>query len=287
MKLCIAVAAHCPPGVLRLTIGSFIRALKPGYELDIHVGLHSNYQDYCRDLSIFNDLSGIASVHLVDEIDWMGPDYNACIYRYSIMHAKNLINILKHIQHTDFDYLIILDHDLNFKNDVVSYSINKYPNAELIGTLFEDKITPWWTTTVLDNRQIIVMPKMSIWHLMISKQGFKRIVDNIDEIYPIEIFHPPTVAEHLRQYGQAPNSSIFFDTFARVYHRFLINNIQMGIIRSDEFMSMVEHFYKSSFNYGQKNMGAESYDIHIRNILEKSHAEFPKGLDEFRRKITT
>lgn len=286
MKLCVILTAHCPPAVVKLTIGSFIRTLGPGYELDIHVGLHSNYADYTTDLSIFEELKGIASIHLIDEIDWTSSEHNACIYRYSTMHAKNLLNIFNHVRYTNFDYVLILDQDLFFKKDIVTPSISQSPNSDLIGSLFEDRIVPWHSTTVLDNRTIHIMPKMSIWHLILSKQGFNSMMESPNDVYPIEIFHPPTVANFLKTYKIMPDTSIFFDTFARVYHNMLINK-DVRILKSNYFSDYVEHFYKSSFNYGQRNLGIDGYTEHTSRIKNIYNREFPNGLSEFRRSVIT
>jgi len=75
-KLAVFVAVHTYPEVAKLTIGSFLRAHQ-AYEIDLHLGCHSNYSDYCKDLGLFKDLRGLAQIHLVDEIDWLGA-YNAC-----------------------------------------------------------------------------------------------------------------------------------------------------------------------------------------------------------------
>jgi hypothetical protein len=287
MKLCVLITAHCPPAVIELTIGSFIRSLSPGYELDIHLGLHSNYSDYTKDLSIFDDMKGIASIHLVDEIDWMGPEYNACIYRYSTMHAKNLVNLVKHVKHTEFDYLVILDQDLFFRTDVISESIAKFPKAQLIGSLFEDKDRPWSSTTILDSRNILIMPKMSIWHLILSRDGFETMLPRLDEVSPIEVFHPPTVTDMLSPYGIIPNTSIFYDTFARIFHYMKFNDKEIGILKSDQFKNGVEHFYRSSFNYGQRNLGVDGYVEHIEKINTIYRSEFPRGLTDLKRLIQT
>ena len=98
MKICVVIAAHSPSVYTKLTIATLLRTVGKNHDLNIHVGVHSNLSDYTNDLSIFEELKGIAQIHLVDEIDWNLHNRNN--YRYSLMHAKNIENILKNIKTT-------------------------------------------------------------------------------------------------------------------------------------------------------------------------------------------
>jgi hypothetical protein len=173
-KLAVFIAVHTYPEVAKLTIGSFLRAHQE-YEIELHLGCHSNYSDYCKDLSLFR-LGKLAQIHLVDEIDWIGS-YNACWYRYSVMHAKNLENLFKQAKYSDFDQAVILDHDLLIKKDFITPLNERFPGADLIGCLFEDRATlkPYQTA---HSEDVHAAPKISVWHSLLSRRFYDEILKN-------------------------------------------------------------------------------------------------------------
>lgn len=276
-KLAVFVAVHTYPEVAKLTIGSFLRA-HPGYEIEVHVGCHSNYGHYCQDLSLFNDLRGLAQIHLVDEIDWLGA-YNACWYRYSVMHAKNLENLLKQAQYSSFDQAVILDHDLCIKENFVTAFNETFPDADLIGSMFEDRagLKPYDTA---HQEKVYSSPKISVWHTMVSRKLYEQILKNPGMIYPKIV--PKTDRKYLDVYKPDEDRPVFVDTFADVYHLVVHGKagFKAGIVGSTAFQEYVDHFYNSSFNYGYWTRG-QSYPNHVKDIVNRYHAEFPKGLSEF------
>lgn len=277
-RLAVFVAVHTYPEVAKLTIGSFLRAHRD-YEVDVHVGCHSNYADYCQDLSLFDDLRGIAQIHLVDEIDWLGA-YNACWYRYSVMHAKNLENLLKQARYSSFDQAVILDHDLCVKKDFVTPFNEQFPGADLIGSMFEDRagLKPYDTS---HQEKVYSSPKISIWHALVSRQLYEQILKNPGMIYPK--ITPVSDRKYLSIYKPAEDRPVFVDTFAEVYHLVTHGKAGLaGIVTSSAFQEFVDHFYNSSFNYGYWTRG-QSYPAHVKDIVNRYHAEFPKGLSEFRK----
>ena len=279
-KIAVIIPAHTHSSVVKLTIGSLLRTVGKNHDLNIHVGLHSNYSDYTKDLTIFDDLRGIAQIHLVDEIDWIGK-YNTCIFRYSIMHAKNLMNLMQHIKHYSFDYLLILDHDLMINSDFVSKHLNMFPDSDMIGSLFEDNDNLREVITVMDNERQLHIPKASVWHLLLSKHMFDTIMKMpSDLIYPKEA----RTDDDKRQYRAIYNIDhrpIYVDTFAdvlfRARYRWLF---PVSIVPTADID--IKHFYLTSFNYGERTT-PEKYKDNINNITAIYNSEFPNGLAEYRK----
>lgn len=274
-KLAVLCCAHTYPEVAELSIGSFLRE-HSNYEIDLHVGCHSNYADYCKDLRLFSDLKGIGSVHLVDEIDWLGV-YNACWYRYSVMHAKNLENLFRQVRYSDFDHLVLLDHDLFVKGDFVTPLLEAAPDGDLIGDLFEDEadLRPYETA---HDEKIYRAPKISVWHALLSRRLYEKILKNPSLIYP-KMITGDDLESWRKLYGQKEDRPIFADTFAQVYHAVVTGPEDMSVCvpGSDLFRDRVTHFYNSSFNYGYWTR-RESYPAHIQSIIDVWKKEFPDGL---------
>lgn len=274
-KLAALIPVHTYPKVAELTIGSFLRAHQD-YEIDIHVGCHSNYSDYCKDLSLFDDLRGLVQMHLVDEIDWLGA-YNACWYRYSVMHAKNLENLLRQARFAVFDQVVILDHDLFIKKDFITPLNEQCPDADLIGCLFEDRagLKPYDTE---HGEKVYSAPKVSVWHSILSRRLYEEILKDPGAIYP-KILYREARKSYLDAYRPPEDRPIFVDTFAEIYHRVAYGNAgwKAGIVETCEFQPKVDHFYNSSFNYGSRTRG-QDYSEHVKAITEIFRREFPEGI---------
>lgn len=282
MRVMAIIPVHAPPKVAELTIGTLLRN-KGNYELDIHVGVHSNYHHYSKDLSLFENLRGIAQIHAVDEIDWV--EYNACVYRYSVMHCRNLENLMKAVRHYAFDYLLILDQDLYIKADLVSKCLERHPDADMIGAVFDDVwgLRPFETER---GQKLLALPKVSVWHLLLSRSLFDRIIEMPSLIYPrIEDTHDRW--DYLTNYGVSEKQPIFVDTFADVLyyarHRW---NVRLGSISTEEFSSWVHHYFASSFNYGYRCL-KDAYGSRMTEIEETFEREFPEGLAPFRQQPLT
>lgn len=273
-KLAVLSCVHTYPEVAELSLGSFLRE-HAEYEVELHVGCHSNYSDYCGDLRLFKDLKGLASIHLVDEIDWLGA-YNACWYRYSVMHAKNLENLFKQIRYSDFDYVVTLDHDLFVKHDFVTPLLELFPKADLMGALFEDTkdLRPYETAHA---EKVYRAPKFSVWHGLISRRLYEKILNSAKIIYP-RLLSGKALEPYLEAYRPKEERPIFVDTFAEVYQEVVHgrDGFSAGLVATQWFQNDVQHFYNSSFNYGSWTRGA-SYPEHIRAITDIWKREFPDG----------
>lgn len=230
MKICVLICSHSDPIFTKLTIKSLRKACS--HELDIHIGIHSNYTDYTGDLSLIHEFKD-CHFHLVDEIDW--EFYNNDVYRYSRMHVKNLENLFKNVKFNDFDSLLILDNDLHITGDFIT---ELYNNEDILSCLFDDRSE---NISVIDekNKNIIFAPKLAIWHTLLSRKTYDKIMQNTSILYPL-----------LLKISETDN--FFFDTFSQVLTKTEEWDLNVKIIKTEDFSKYVLHFYGSSFNYGSK-----------------------------------
>lgn len=271
MKITVIIPIHCEPEVAKLTIASFLK-YHNGYDLDIHVGFHSNYHHYTGNTSLFNELKDIVSFHSVDEIDWLSDEYNSCWYRYSVMHCVNLHNLMKNIRYYDFDYLLILDHDLFFKDDFLTKFLDN--GYDLISSLFDDLKKPRSVKTIYDGELIWSFPKLSVWHTLISRRLFDILIDDVSLLFP-NVVRSQDRFEFLKYYD-LDDRPVFFDTLAMFWHYVKANNVPYKIDVKNEFDNYVDHFFCSSFNYGSRTNS--NYFEHIADIRKLYYKEFPNGI---------
>jgi len=284
MKICVVIPSHSPSVYTKLTIATLLRTVGRNHDLNIHIGVHSNYGDYTNDFSIFEELSGIAQIHCVDEIDWIANARNN--YRYSLMHCKNMENLLKNIRYYDFDYLAILDNDLYIKSDFISILTKNQINHDLIYSYFNKNISlvtnERCPITGDYNKTVQFMPRLSVWNVVISRKLYDKIMEDISVIYPERIEDTQRIL-YYKNYIPGINESypIMFDTFSKLTLN--ANTIWTDInkleIEDLDMKDLIRHFFGSSFNYGiqiSQNLKGEGIATEIYNT------EFPKGLKNFR-----
>ncbi len=174
MKICIIIPSHSPSVYTKLTIATLLRTVGKNHELNIHVGVHSNYEHYTTDLSLFEELKGIAQIHCVDEIDWYAHfDDN---YRYSKMHCKNMENLFKNIRYYDFDYVVVLDNDMFIKADFISQLTENTKDHDFIFDFYENvnQVRVINTERGPDgqyNQTTYFAPKIAGWNMIISRKN--------------------------------------------------------------------------------------------------------------------
>lgn len=294
MKLLVLIPTHCQPDILRLTLFSLVKHLSVAHDLNIHLGVHSNYRHYSSDFTLFNDpriRKLVSGIHLVDEIDWQAEGNN--IYRYSIMHARNIANLFLQTRYYDYDYVLLIDNDVFVKADFVTEAMKMASQAcfgterdskvDLIGTYFEDASTPRNFTNFRDGETILALPKVSVWHLLISRKLAEEIINRPDRIFPKEVRDPMEIgARFVEVYGEIPRDvPIFLDTFV---------NLVEDLKRSSKWKTMMvpcavfsgwaHHFFCSSFNYGEWALGAEK-QARVDEIVSIFQREFGDcGLDK-------
>jgi hypothetical protein len=279
MKIAVIIPTHCLPPVIKLTVGSLLKA-HPTHDLNIHLGVHTNYDHYSKDLSLFEDLRKVAHIHLVDEIDWVV--YNAIVYRYSQMHATNIHNLLKQIKHYEFDHVLLLDNDVHVKADFITELTTRFPKADLIGSFFDgrDEIIPFNLSGTGEKQYML--PKIAVWHVLFSRRLYDRIMENPSIIYPREMRDDVAGTgrnAYLNIHKATENLPLFVDTFADVLHhcRHVWKDMQVATVPYTEFDQWAHHFFTSSFNYGWWAI-KDKHGTHVSEIVEIYNREFPKGL---------
>lgn len=257
MKICAIICSHSDPVFTKLTISSLMKTVGQHHDLTVHVGIHSNYNDYTGDFSLLREFEKTCQFHMVDEIDWNSAD--ADILRYSKMHAKNMENLFRHVKFYEFDYLLVLDNDLHIKEDFVSKYIDG--GEDIVGCLFREDIP---TLTALEESapvefkaiwgdKFYFMPKISAWHVMISRKGYDVIMQNLDKTRP-EVCRP-------QDYGLDLDFPIIFDTFSKVKFFAKEWGLQLKLVPASEMEKSVKHFFGSSFNYGSRAYGPDQLAI--------------------------
>lgn len=279
MNICVIISSHSPSVYTKLTIATLLRVVQNNHDLNIHIGVHSNYADYTSDLSLFKDLKGIAQIHCVDEIDWMANARNN--YRYSLMHSKNMENLLKNIRYYDFDYVVILDNDLYIKSDFISLLTNNEIEHDLIYNYFvkdvntinnERRPTGEYTATVQ------FAPKIACWNLMISRKLYDRIMEDTTIIYPDRVTDQSQIDFYKSYIPQFDGTyPIVFDTLSKVlfYSQYIWKDIKTLEVGINEMSEMIKHFFCSSFNYGIGIVNNTEGEGNVTNIY---NSEFPNGL---------
>lgn len=256
MRLAVVVPAHCHPDIVRLTLGS-LSATHANHELLLHVGVHSNWRDYCDDTSLFEDLAGIAQVHFVDELNWLG-EWNDRWWRYSAMHAKNLLNLLRHAATQSWDYLLVADQDLLFKGDLAGFLASQIDDAAFVCSFLDDVKEPRFFR-VESGEETLLLPKPSAWHLLATRKFVDAVVARPELI-------EPRLTRSMD--GKAP---VFADTFA-------VAARELGCrkLLAAELAPYVQHFWGTSFNYGQRMRGGGHVE-HVERLRALYREHFPDG----------
>ena len=87
MNICVIISSHSPSIYTKLTISTLLRAVQNNHNLNIHIGVHSNYSDYTSDLSLFKDLKGIDFNTLVWKTN-SGIDYWVRTYDVYLCNSR-------------------------------------------------------------------------------------------------------------------------------------------------------------------------------------------------------
>jgi hypothetical protein len=244
--------------------------------------VHSNWRDYTQDTSLFDDLRGVAQIHLVDEIDWLSPRWNSCWWRYSAMHARNILNVLRHARHEAFDRLLLIDHDVLFRGDLASAFMALGSDADLVVPRFDDRAVPKFIVT---GHGIggTWLPKAAVHHMLLSPRLVAAAAADESMVDPAWV-EGDAASALLAPYGGGAGP-VFADTFALMLHRCLHADLGAArIVRSSEAAPLAEHFFASSFNYGMLTRGP-GYAEHIERIRGAAARALPGGWDAVRARM--
>lgn len=276
MRLLVIIPSHSTPVYTKLTVASLLRHMGH-HDLNIHVGVHCNYSDYTSDLSLFEELRGVVQIHCVDEIDWAA--HNDDNYRYSKMHCRNVLNLLRNCRYYDFDYAVHLDNDLHITGDFMS----QVPpgGADLVYEYFEGSdqvrlVTTERTATGYNGR-VQFAPKPTAWHLAFSRKVFDRMVADPACFMPCLVSDPEAVAGLSTQYAlHDAQTPVMFDNFAMLLHMCTrVWGDTKAVDLAGALRSNIRHFFLSSFNYGQQINHNSGGHIEVERIYRE---EYPAGL---------
>lgn len=275
MRLLVIIPSHSLPVYTKLTVASLVKHMGH-HDLNIHVGVHSNYSDYTQDLSLFEELWGVAQIHCVDEIDWAA--HNDDNYRYSKMHCKNVLNLLRNCRYYDFDYAVHLDNDLHITGDFMSGLEDSGTDLayEFFGEDSVRLVTNERTTTGYNGR-VQFAPKPTAWHIAFSRKVFDRMLGDPSCFHPNLVTDPVSIRDLSRTYRLDDSGTpVMFDTFAMLLH--LCRHVWSDVHTTDmagRFSGRIRHFFLSSFNYGRLiNHNSEG---HLEPSLIYA-TEFPLGV---------
>lgn len=271
MKAAILIPAHCSPKVLKLTLGSWLAHYDGSYDVRAYIGLHSNYSHSHVGLSEIMDMaSDKVKICFVDEIDWGAAgrigDMWGHVSRYSRMHCVNMSNLIREANVFDPDYVAIFDHDLVFHKDFVKWAIESYPDADLVGSLMNDR-----TETRHFDDAGRWAPKFSIWHLLMSRRMFQKIVEDVQVIFP---------------FGNTESGTVKYDSFARAYE--LAKGpwkMNVKALKESEISLAVRHIWSMSLNFGHVGTDGKGYQKKVADVEAEYDVMFPNGITHLLEKL--
>lgn len=260
-KAVLMIAAHCHPKILKLTIGSWLQTYDGSYDAEVYVGLHSNYHHYHDGLGDIVSMEGAVRISYVEEMDWRrNPDQMEWIMRYSEMHSRNLLAIMKKAdaEGGGFTHAAILDNDLVFEQDFVKWAMER--NADMVCSLLGDRDQDTEVRTELGMNAVFA-PKPSAWHMVVHRRLFDEMLRRPELVKPgmFEGKMYDTAARALR--------------FTRESPRGVVN-----VYESKELEKMVRHSWGSSFNYGHIH-DRRGYGSKVERLSAEYDRRFPKGID--------
>ena len=270
MKACVFIAAHCPPKVLKLTLGSWLNTYDGSYEAVVYVGLHKNFSDYHPGLDELKALEPHVRLNWVDEMDWREPmatgGIMAHIMRFSEMHARSLraMMVRARSEHPDVTHVAFLDHDLIFKMDFVKWAMDS--GMDMVGTLFENRDEDREVEMDVGGKSIFA-PKVSAWHMVASRLMFDCMLE-----WPYLVM--PGV-----------HAGRVYDTLSRSYAYAKQWGLKTRILPEAEVAEMVVHMWSMSFNYGSKQVKQEEYERKVALYEAEYDHRFPDGIGHLLAKL--
>ena len=264
-KVVLLVAAHCPPKVLRLTLGSWLAVYDGSYDADVYVGLHHNYSHYHPGLDDIRRLEGPCRLVFVEEMDWAcGGDVMRSMFRYSEMHVRSILAMAARAfaESPDLTHAALLDHDLVFGSDFVGWAAGR--GADMVCTLFRDDPVGSFIRTDLGATWKFA-PKPSVWHMVLSRRVLERVVAEPKLAMP---------GVDTRAY----------DTMARAYEAVRDDPaMRPEVLPEAVAAGMVRHVWSMSMNYGQLQPG--DYGRRVADLEAEHDRRFPDGIEGLLEKL--
>jgi len=274
-KVALLIPAHCMPEVLKLTVGSCLETHDGSYEVSLCVALHENYTDYSTRLDEITSMPNVNFV-FVKEIDWNAHG----LLRYSTMHATSLLKLLDWAVNTDCTHIAVLDHDLVFEKDFVSWALSEHGEADWLCGLFEDVSEPRKAMLspnecLPEPTECLFAPKPTVWHMVLSRRMLEVLAADKDAVMP-------------EQMGKT-----IYDTLAKAYEMAPEWDMKVKVIPCADFEPMVRHLWSLSFNFGyfeaRLRRGEEHarrhHEAKVKEAIEYYDRRFPSGIDSLLEKL--
>lgn len=264
-KVVLLIATHCPPKVLRLTLGSWLATYDGSYEADVYIGLHNNYSHYHSGLDDIKSLEGPCRLVFVDEMDWTcGGDIMRSMFRYSEMHVRSIMAMTARAfrDSPDLTHVAILDHDLIFESDFVGWAVRR--GVDMVCSLFKDNSKDSVVRTTLGATWDFA-PKPSVWHMVVSRKVMEKVVEKPELAMP---------GFDTRAY----------DTMARAYEAVRDDpGLKLEVVPEVMMSIMVRHVWSMSMNYGQRQGG--DYGQKVASLEAEHDRRFPNGIGVLLKKL--
>ena len=267
-KVAILMAAHCAPKVLKTTIGTWLDKWHKNYDADVYVSVHNNYHHYHPGLAEIKEMEPFVKVVPVEEMNWgkYQPGTVENVFRYSEAHMRNVLRLMEEaVKGTpDFNYMVVLDHDLVFKEDFVGWAIDK--ECDLVCSLFEDRHDDRMVKMGI-GVDMLFAPKPSAWQLVMSR----KLVDMV-------LKSPEIVLPCVRK-GRC------FDSMALMYEMAVDEGMETRGLPESHLRKRVEHLWSMSFNYGPISSSCEEYSRKLGEREVEYERMFPEGIGKLLKKL--
>ena len=270
-KVKLLVACHTIPEVINLTLGTWLESYDGSYDADITISIHENYRDYCEREDEILSLPNV-KVLRVPEINY----YQHGLMRYSIQHATVLTHLLESCRGAEFTHVAMLDHDLVFQDDFISWAIRGFPDSDWTLSLFDDKPDPREVVATTGGK-LVFAPKPSVWNMVFSRHVYDCIMGDTKVIVPECV------------------GNFQYDTFAKAYEHALCDwGVSVNVLPEADIQQHVNHLWSSSFNYGffharyttrTDEDARDKYRRKMDSLIAMYQSRFPNGIGHLLEKL--
>lgn len=258
--MAVLIAAHCPPKVVKVTLGTWLQHYDGSYDADVYIGLHKNYHHYHSGIGEIQELEGSVSLVYVDELNWAEETgIIRTIMRFSKMHARSLQEMMREASKRDYTHVAILDHDLIFKDDLVGWMLREKPGVDMVCSMLGGRLENE-EIRIGTGQSFIFAPKPSAWHTMVSRRMFDAMVEHPDLVEPGLV------------------DDVVYDTLAMAYHSIPVLGMTVRVCSEAEMAQHVEHVWSMSLNYGVCLSGGDQYVVRLARFEKEYSERFPEGI---------
>lgn len=252
MNVLVLIAAHCEPEVLKYTLGTWLEHYDGSYKATVAVSLQADYDRHSSRRAEIEEMSPSLDIVHIDPVNFATDR----MY-FSNAHAHCLRRLMDHCRHISCTHVAFLDHDLEFKDDFIGWSLRQ--DADWVVTLFGDR------TKMLILNNTYWPPKPSIWHMVVSRKLFDKIMEDTAVVAP-EMF-----------------GNLVYDTAAKMFEYATLSwGMNVKVFPNKDFEEHVRHLWSLSFQYGPVVRG---YPEKLTDLKRRYAERFPNGIGHLLSKI--